>query len=79
MFADILLWSGSKKGPPRRLKFPGEEDTAEMIETIKTNLSAPASKTVKKTEPADDEGAKAETTEKKPKRTSKKKAVKADD
>ncbi|KAK3864207.1 hypothetical protein Pcinc_030091 [Petrolisthes cinctipes] len=31
----VLVWSGLKKGPPRKLKFP---DVAEVIETIQNHI-----------------------------------------
>ncbi len=30
-FAELLVWTGLKKGPPRRLKFPDVEEVAASI------------------------------------------------
>lgn len=36
LFSEILIWTGIKKGPPRKLKFPETPD--EIIKDLKTHL-----------------------------------------
>ena len=35
LFSEVLLWTGIKKGPPRKMKFP---DADIIIEAVKKNL-----------------------------------------
>ena len=35
LFIELLLWTGIKKGPPRKLKFP---DNTDLIEEVKKKL-----------------------------------------